>query len=117
MQQFLPFGAMRALGVLGPTAAPALLTAVTNKAYASFSRGVALRTAVSLMGTNAQALFPLVLQCAEEGDAGLARAAVSVLGAVGAGRPEALAVLEKSLQDPRRVSLAERHAGSGSSVG
>ncbi len=100
--QYLPFGALNAFGVLGPAAVPALLTAVTNKAYASFSRGEALWTAVRVMGTNARTLFPLVLQCAEGGDDGLAQAAVSVLGAVGAGHPEALAVLEKSLQDPRR---------------
>jgi hypothetical protein len=100
--QYLPFGALKAFEVLGPAAVPALLTAVTNKAYASFSRGEALWTAVRVMGTNAQALFPLVLQCAEEGDDGLAQAAVSVLGTVGAGHPEALAVMEKSLQDPRR---------------
>jgi hypothetical protein len=100
--QYLPEGAGRAFGVFGPTAAPVLLNAVTNKAYASFSRGVALATAVRVMGTNAQTLRPLVLQCAEEGDGGLARAAVGLLGAVGAGGPEALAVLQRSLQDPRR---------------
>jgi HEAT repeat protein len=95
-------GAPRALRALGSTAAPALLTIVTNKACASLARGVALESAVSLLGTNAHALLPLALQCAEEGDDGLARAAVLALGIVGAGRPEALEVLEKSLQDPWR---------------
>jgi hypothetical protein len=94
--------ALPALVAIGPEAAPVLLTMATNKAYASFSRGGALGAAVSLMGTNAQALLPLLLQYAEEGDQWLAVPAVRALGAVGAGRPEALAVLERSLQDPRR---------------
>jgi hypothetical protein len=55
------------------------------------------------MGTNGQALLPLVLQCADGGEDTLARAAVHALGTVGVGRPEALAVLEKSLQDPQRA--------------
>ena len=100
---FLWRGALRALDVLGPEAAPLLLTTVTNKAYPLASRVKALRVVVKAMGTNGQALLPLVIQCADGDEEELAQAAVRALGTVGVGRPEALTVLEKYLQDPQRA--------------
>ena len=100
---FMNEGASRALEVLGPEAAPLILPTVTNSAYPLGSRVMALSIGARAMGTNGQAILPLVLQCADGGEDALARVAVQVLGIVGVGRPEALAVLEKSLQDPRRA--------------
>jgi hypothetical protein len=100
---FMWKGASRSLDVLGPEAAPILLPTLTNKAYPLGSRVMALGTVVKAMGTNGQALLPLVIQCADGDEDALARAAVHALGTVGVGRPEALAVLEKSLQDPQRA--------------
>ena len=100
---FMWRGASRALDVLGPEAAPILLTTLTNKAYPIGSRVTALGVAVKFIGTNGQVLLPLVLQCAAGDEDALARAAVHALGTVGAGRPEALAMLERSLQDPQRA--------------
>jgi hypothetical protein len=94
------WSAFNALAAIGPESAPVILTIATNSAWTSGMRRDALVAAAKAMGTNAQALLPIVLQCAKEEDGWVAQGAVGVLRAFGHDDPGVFAALTNALHHP-----------------
>jgi len=90
------------LGGIGPDAMPALLDILTNAIAPGTKHGAIC--ALAGMGTNARLAVPILLQYVDDENDMVTSCAVGALGAVGAGDPAALTVLEHVAQGPN-VSL------------